>query len=167
MNPLVRGVIVTAAAILPGRARRERYLEQWLADGEGAAEAGMGSLAVALGALRAALAMNLTRRSAVPLALAAVLVIGGARLATTSSSQVLGIAIAMAGVALPLLLLVLRRFTERDTLGDWEDTLAARQAGLSRGRPADRGAAGKRLLPLLLGAAPVILAAVLLLVLFR
>ncbi|TYB55332.1 hypothetical protein FXF51_45515 [Nonomuraea sp. PA05] len=155
MNPLVRGVIVTAAALLPGKARRERHLEQWLADGEGAAEAGLTSSRVALGALRAALVMNLTRRSAVPLGLAAVLVIGGVRLAVTTSEQALGTAVAMAGVALPLLLLIIRRFTERD----WEDTLTAGQAGPPPGR--------KRPLPLILGAVPVILAALLLLILFR
>ncbi|MGR6917619.1 hypothetical protein ACU635_25560 [[Actinomadura] parvosata] len=135
MNPLVRGVIVTAAAILPGKARRERYLEQWLADGEGAAEVGVRALSVALGALKAALMMNLTRHSVVPLGLAVVLVVGGVRMATATPDRVIGTALAMARVALPFLLPVIRRFTERDTLGDWEDALAARQVGLSRGEP--------------------------------
>ncbi|AQZ61397.1 hypothetical protein BKM31_07830 [[Actinomadura] parvosata subsp. kistnae] len=160
MNPLVRGVIVTAAAILPGKARRERYLEQWLADGDGAAEAGIRPLSVALGALRAALMMNLTRHSVVPLGLAVVLVVGGVRMATATPDRVIGTALAMAGVALPFLLLVIRRFTERDTLGDWEDALSARQAGLSRG-----GDGGGRVSGPVLGAVMAVLAALLLVLL--
>ncbi|MEU7745749.1 hypothetical protein [Nonomuraea sp. NPDC049158] len=58
------------------RARRERYLEQWLADGERAAELDISSPSVAFGVVKAAVAMNLTRRSAVALGLAAILIIG-------------------------------------------------------------------------------------------
>ncbi|MEV0381252.1 hypothetical protein [Nonomuraea sp. NPDC050643] len=162
MNALTRGIIVTAAAILPGKARRERYLEQWLADGEGAAELEMSSLSVALGALRAALAMNLTRRSAVALGLAAVLVVGGIRLIMNTPFGVPGAAMAMAGVALPFLPLIIRRFMERDTLGDWEDALAARQARLSKRASPDAG----RLLTPALGAVLVALAALLLYLIF-
>ncbi|MEV2270992.1 hypothetical protein [Nonomuraea africana] len=168
MDALSRGLIVTAAAILPGKARRERYLEQWLADGEGSAELGISSLSVAFGAVKAAVATNLTRRSAVALGLAAVLVIGGIRLTMTTPGWVLGAAIAMAGVALPFLLLIIRRFTDRDTLGDWEDALAARQAGLSKRASPDAEPDRKRLFALVLGAILVALAALLLLyIMFR
>ncbi|SEH01232.1 hypothetical protein SAMN05444920_119162 [Nonomuraea solani] len=126
MDALSRGIIVTAAAILPGRARRERYREQWLAAGAGAPELEISPLTVALGALRAALAMNLTRGSAVALGLAAVLVMGGIRLATITPDPVPGAALTLAGVALPVLLLIIRRFTERDTPGDWDSVAAGR-----------------------------------------
>ncbi|MEU7895176.1 hypothetical protein AB0B45_20230 [Nonomuraea sp. NPDC049152] len=161
MDALIRGIIVTAAAIVPRKARRERYLEQWLADGEGAAELEISSLSVALGAVKAAVAMNLTRRSAVALGLAAVLVIGGIRLTMITSDWMPGAAIAMAGVALPFLLLIIRRFTERDTLGDWEDALAARQARLSKQAPPDTELDRKRLFALVLGAVLVTVAALL------
>ncbi|MGW4475417.1 hypothetical protein ACWENQ_37605 [Nonomuraea sp. NPDC004354] len=60
---------------------------------------------MAFGAVKAAVAMNLTRRSAVALGLAVVLVVGGIRLMMTTSGWVP--AIAMAGVALPFLLLII------------------------------------------------------------
>ncbi|WP_336211840.1 hypothetical protein [Nonomuraea sp. LPB2021202275-12-8] len=163
MDALIRGIIGTAAAILPEKAQRERYLEQWLADAEGAAELETSSLSVAFGALRAAVVMNLTRRSAVALGLAAVLVIGGIRLTMITSDWVPGAAMAMAGVALPILLLIIRRFRDRDTLGDWEDALAARQARLSKRAFPDADLDRKRLFALVLGAVLVALAALLLL----
>ncbi|MET9340327.1 hypothetical protein [Nonomuraea sp. NPDC003804] len=162
MDALSRGIIVTAAALLPGKARRERYLEQWLADGEGAAELGISALSVAFGAVKAAVAMNLTRRSAVALGLAVVLVVGGIRLTMTTSRWVPGAAMAMAGVALPFLLLIIRRFTDRDTLADWQDALAARQARLSKRASPGAEPARRRLFPLFLGAALLVLAVLLL-----
>ncbi|TDE37590.1 hypothetical protein E1295_34395 [Nonomuraea mesophila] len=162
MDALSRGLIIAAAAILPGEARRERYREQWLADGEGAAELGIGSLSVAFGAVRVALAMNLTRRSAPALGLAVVLVVGGIRLATTTSGGALGAALAMAGVALPFLLLIVRRFTERHSPGDGQDALAA-----GRARPASRapdaGPDWERLQFVLVGGTVLVFLAVLLL----
>ncbi|WP_031163478.1 hypothetical protein [Streptosporangium roseum] len=125
------------------------------------------SLSVALGAVKAAVAMNLTRRSAVALGLAAVLVVGGIRLTMTTPDRVPGTAMAMAGVALPFLLLIIRRFTDRDTLGDWEDALAARQARLSKRTSPDAEPDRKRLFALVLGAVLMALAAPLLYIMFR
>ncbi|MGW0479290.1 hypothetical protein [Nonomuraea sp. NPDC003214] len=113
MHALARGLVVAAAAILPGRARRERYREQWLADAEGAAEAGFSPVSVAVGAVRAALLMNLTGRAVVLLGLVAVLVVGGIRLATSSPAVLPGVAIALTGLVLPVVLLVARRLRER------------------------------------------------------
>jgi hypothetical protein len=53
MTRLALAVVRAAAALLP-RAQRERYLEQWRADVEGARELGLNPLGVAFGAIRIA-----------------------------------------------------------------------------------------------------------------
>ncbi|WP_447004608.1 hypothetical protein ACRAKI_34280 [Saccharothrix isguenensis] len=53
MTRLALAVVRAAALRLP-RAQRDRYLEQWRADVEGAAEVGLNPLGVAFGAIRIA-----------------------------------------------------------------------------------------------------------------
>ncbi|WP_158845155.1 hypothetical protein [Saccharothrix deserti] len=53
MTRLVLAVVRAAAALLP-RGQRDRYLEQWRADVEGARELGLNPLGVAFGAIRIA-----------------------------------------------------------------------------------------------------------------
>ncbi|GAA0355135.1 hypothetical protein GCM10009530_00270 [Microbispora corallina] len=139
MNPIIRGTILVAAAALPRPGQRERYREQWLADAVGAAELGMSGLSVALGALRAAVAMNLTAGAAPALGLAVVLVIGGIRLALTREDWIPGAATALAGVALPFLLMIIRRFGRPYGLGDWRDLFDLRRSALSRRGPSSGG----------------------------
>ncbi|NUT48924.1 MAG: hypothetical protein HOV94_16695 [Saccharothrix sp.] len=53
MTRLALAAVRAAAALLP-RGQRDRYLEQWRADVEGARELGLSPLGVAFGALRVA-----------------------------------------------------------------------------------------------------------------
>ncbi|MEW9526912.1 hypothetical protein [Microbispora sp. NPDC049125] len=146
MNGLIRGAVLVAAATLPGAERRERYREQWLADCAGAGELGMSAPSVAAGAVWAAVRMNLSHGAAGPLGLAVVLVVGGIRLATVRPDWIPGVATALAGAALPILLLIVRRFLENGAFGDLANV--ARQARRVPGGPR-RG----RMLSLTLGGA--------------
>jgi hypothetical protein len=59
---LGRAIVHVASAVMPNRATRARYREQWLADVDGAAELGLSPLPVALGAAAAAIRMTATDR---------------------------------------------------------------------------------------------------------
>lgn len=66
---LARAIVHTAAAVLPDPGARTRYREQWLADVNGAAELGMSSLPVALGAAAAAIRLSAAALLRAPLVL--------------------------------------------------------------------------------------------------
>ncbi|GAA4261584.1 hypothetical protein [Dactylosporangium darangshiense] len=57
---LGRAIVYIAAAVMPDPDTRARYREQWLADVDGAAELGLSSLPVALGAAAAAVRLAAT-----------------------------------------------------------------------------------------------------------
>lgn len=54
MSRLARGIVRAGSAVIPDRAARARYREQWLADVDGAAEVGIAPARIALGAAVAA-----------------------------------------------------------------------------------------------------------------
>jgi hypothetical protein len=113
---LARSLIHAAVAILPDRASRVRYREQWLADVDGAAELGMSALPVALGAAAAAIQLA-THPPSVTALLRAPLLSG------VSSRQRRGFGLIQLAVSAPYLWTVLFYTYARVRLGVSHDQL--------------------------------------------